>query len=270
MIYTLIMEPNKKVLEQFGLNEKATFLPGGERRTYRVGDVVLKHINNDNSEHTKWIAETYSQIKEDGFRIPRPLKSVAGEWITDEGWSAWTFLDGNHDYRDNVPESIQAIIKFHDALKGVARPSFLSEIDSAYKRADQMTWGDKPEQIHPELKEMVQELYNKKVEMDGLGNQLIHGDLNPNNILFQDSLSPAIIDIAPYWRPVEFSLGVYAYWIGPWRDDEVILEHFKNIKHFDQMLVRAGIRMLLIMSEFNKINDFEKYKTATEIVLKRF
>jgi hypothetical protein len=36
------------------------------------------------------------------------------------------------------------------------------------------------------------------------------------------------------------------------------------------MLVRAGIRMLLIMSEFNKINDLEKYRRATEIILKRF
>ncbi len=82
-------------------------------------------------------------------------------------------------------------------------------------------------------------------------------------------MPPGIIDIAPYWRPPEFALAVYAYWIAAWRDEEELLEHFQDIKEFDQMLVRAGIRMLLIMSEFNKIHELEKYKKATEIILKR-
>ena len=35
------------------------------------------------------------------------------------------------------------------------------------------------------------------------------------------------------------------------------------------MLVRAGIRMLLIMSEFDKVHELDKYKKATRIILKR-
>ncbi len=264
------MNPNEEVLRQFNIQGKVEFLPGGEKRTFRVGNVVLKYINNDNEDYLNCIADLYSQIKEDGFRVPRPLKTQDRKWLTSDGWSAWTFLDGNHDYIKSIPESIKAITKFHEAIKDVPKPQFLSVIDSPYKKSDAMAWGNKPENIHIEVKEMVDKLYEVRNHIEVLDEQLIHGDLNPDNILFHDSLPPAIIDIAPYYRPVEFALGIYAYWIGPWRDDENALNYFSEVREFDQMLVRAGIRMLLTMSEFNKINDLEKYKRATEIVLNRF
>jgi len=264
------MKPDESVLNQFGLKGKAVFLPGGEERTFRVGDVILKHLYNDTLEYALLIADYYSQIKEDGFRIPRLIKTLDGKWVTEDRWSAWTFLEGNHDYKPHIKETIIAIGKFHEAIKDMPKPLFLETVNSPYLRADKMAWGDKPNSIHPDVRKMVEDLYAIRTPVIGLDDQLIHGDLNPSNILVHKTLPPAIIDIAPYWRPAEFALAIYAYWIGPWRDDEELLQHFTNIKEFDQMLVRAGIRMLLIMSEFNKINDLGKYKRATEIILKRF
>jgi hypothetical protein len=69
------MKPDVKVLGQFTLSGEIVFLPGGEGRTYRVGNVVLKHINKDSEEYTNWIAFLFANIQEDGFRVVMRPKS---------------------------------------------------------------------------------------------------------------------------------------------------------------------------------------------------
>lgn len=239
------MKPDENVLRQFNLEGEIEFLPGGEGRTYRVGNIVLKHINNDSEEYINWIADSFSKIEENGFRVAKSIKNIEGTWITKDGWSAWEFLEGNHNYKDYIEISIQAIVAFHRAIKDFSKPESLGREDSPYIKADKYAWGDKPESIHEDVKDLVEALYAIRKPVEGLKDQIIHGDLNPDNILVSESLPPGIIDIAPYWRPPEFALAVYAYWIAAWRDEEELLEHFQDIKEFDQMLVRAGIRMLL-------------------------
>jgi len=263
------MKPNESVLKEFNLQGDIEFLPGGEGKSYKVGAIVLKHVDISSEEYTNWVADLFSKIEENGFRVAKPVKNVNGNWVTPDGWSAWEFLEGNHDYKDQVKQSIDAIITFHNAIKSFPKPVFLGEDDTPYIRADKYTWGARPKNIHPDLKDLVESLYSLRKPVNGLENQIIHGDLNPDNILVSDSLPPAIIDMTPYWRPAEFALAIYAYWIACYRDEQDVLNFFKDIKKFDQMLVRAGIRMLLIMSEFNKIHELDKYKRATEIVLQR-
>jgi hypothetical protein len=80
---------------------------------------------------------------------------------------------------------------------------------------------------------------------------------------------PAIIDIPPYWRPPEFALAVYAYWVGPWLGNSQILENFREVKNFDQMLIRAAIRMLLIQSELGRVKNLEAHQIAYNIIRER-
>lgn len=263
------MKPDQLVLKQFNLQGKAELLTGGEDRTYKVEDVILKHINKDSKEGTNWVADLFFNMEEDGFRVAKPIKNIEGTWITRDGWTAWEFLEGNHEYKEHIKQSIEAITLFHKAMENTAKPDFLGEEDSPYIRADKYTWGQKPENIHSDLKGLVESLYEVRKPVEGLENQIIHGDLNPKNILVSETLPPAIIDIAAYFRPPEFALSIYAYWIACYSGEESLLKYFEGIKEFDQMLVRAGIRMLLIMSEFNQIHEIEKYKRATEIILER-
>jgi len=53
------------------------------------------------------------------------------------------------------------------------------------------------------------------------------------------------IDFTPYWAPVDFALAMFANW--------VVLKHLQSIKHFDQLIIRAAIRMLLIVSHLKGI-----------------
>jgi uncharacterized protein (TIGR02569 family) len=258
-------EPPPEVLRAFGAAGVPALLAGGEDRTYRVGDTVLKHIDRNRENETVWLSDLFSGIIADGFRIAQPLLSADGTWLVGN-WCASHFIEGHHDGAGRIPEAIEAIVRFHGALSNVVRPSFIDRDDDAFARADRFAWGSPPDHLHPQLRDLIATLYEQRSPVDELHDQLIHGDLNPENILFGEGELPAIIDIAPYWRPPEFALAVYAYWIGPWRDDISALANFESVARFDQMLVRAALRMLLIMSEFGVVRDYERYVRATQIV----
>lgn len=47
------------------------------------------------------------------------------------------------------------------------------------------------------------------------------------------------------------------------------LAHFARVEQFDQLLIRAGIRMLLIMSESGRLTDLERSTRATTMIVER-
>ncbi|MCL5091943.1 MAG: hypothetical protein M1342_03895 [Patescibacteria group bacterium] len=66
---------------------------------------------------------------------------------------------------------------------------------------------------------------------------------------------------------MEFALAVFAYWIGPWKNDLKVLKCFSSINHFKQMLIRAAIRMPLISYELKRAEDNERYRQATKLII---
>jgi hypothetical protein len=54
---------------------------------------------------------------------------------------------------------------------------------------------------------------------------------------------------------------MYANWVGPRQGNIAVLKAFEQIKDFDQMLLRASIRMLLVM---HVIGDLEDWETCSE------
>ena len=60
---------------------------------------------------------------------------------------------------------------------------------------------------------------------------------------------------------MEFALGMYANWVGPRQGDLLVLHYFQHIRAFDQMLLRASLRMLLVM---HVGGDFEGWETCSE------
>jgi hypothetical protein len=235
--------PDARVLAAFGLSGEVPIpLPYGEGRSCRVGSAILKHLHGDSAEVVTWDANVRAGILEDGFRIDRPLPTQTGDWLTDDGWSASTVLTGHHVYRAHVPACIAAIERYHTALRAYPRPALFDTLDGPYRRADRHA---------------------------GLGDRLIHGDLNPGNLLIADGLPPGIIDMAPYWRPAEFALAVFAYWIGPWRNRPDLLAYFSHVEQLGQLLIRAGLRMLLFMSESGRLMDMDRYTRATQLILER-
>ena len=257
----------QEIADAFNIQASPERLSGGSQPTFKVGNIVLKRVketsleNNHSPELIEWIAEFSQALKQDGFRFPKALPTKEGRWITPDGWTAWSFVEGRHSTEEDVGGVIEGIVALHQALAGVQKNPLMEENQTTWGKADRWCWGDKPAHIHPRLEPLIETLYELRRPVEGLKDQLIHGDLNPANILIAPHLSPAFLDLSPFWRPVEFALGMYANWVGPRQGDLWVLKYFQHIQAFDQMLLRASLRMLLVM---HVGGDFEEWETCSE------
>jgi uncharacterized protein (TIGR02569 family) len=270
---TINHEPGETIrsilARQFGIDHPVRLLPGGEGRTYRAGDYIFRRETN--RAEAAFIAELYCSLPEQRFRLPRPIRALDGAWVTAAGWSAWTFVEGRPATTTDLGQVIPALQSFHQALASVPYPSYLAQRDSPYDRANKQTWEDDPITLDPRFAPLIAPLLQRLRPVPELRPQLIHADLNEQNILVAPGVDPAIIDMTPYWRPPEFALAVPAYWLGPYRGDATVLSAFAHIRAFDQMLVRAGLRTMLISQEFDRLGVTvgeveQEYRASVEII----
>ncbi len=267
--------PAADALRAFGLIGEVETLPGGTRHVYRVGEVVLKPIrdtsleNNGSRDLVQWIADLFVTLPQIGFRVPQPRRTAMGGWLTADGWTAWSFLEGRHAVAGDIPPCVEAISAFHRALVGVPTHPLLDASRTPWAVAHRACLGEPPAQIHPAVRGLVEQLYALRRPVDGLSEQVIHGDLNPENLLVAPGQPIGLLDMSPFWGPPELALAIFANWIGPRQGDAGVLSQFAGVRHFDQVLIRAGIRMLLVMSESGDLSDWEtcSERRAAEIII---
>ncbi|MCC6179646.1 MAG: phosphotransferase [Chloroflexi bacterium] len=258
-------EPGPRILDAFGRSGQPLLLPGGSRPVYRVGDLVLKRLSRGALEHNRswelfpWLAGVLDTLPHAGFRVARPVRTRDGAWMTDDGWTASAYLVGRHATADDVPACIVAIQALHAALAEAPKHPLLDRNESIFGRADRACWGARPAGVPTQVAPLVDALYAIRQPIDALDEQVIHGDLNPENVLVAPGLPPAFLDVAPFWRPPGFALAMFANWIGPRRGDVSVLRYFAGQPHFDQLLIRAAIRMLLVMTD-----DLENFEGSWE------
>jgi uncharacterized protein (TIGR02569 family) len=253
-----------QIAQAFNLQDNAVLIADDEHPVYRAGDVIVRQ-ELDPTE-ANFFARLFNSLPAQGFRVPRPIKSTSGDYVVEGGWTAWTFLKGRSAMVDDAPQLVAAIAAYHAALARVPRSSIVLHEDSPFGRADRAAWDELAIPVHRRIAPLVAPLYMRLQPIEGLRSQLIHGDLNPDNMLVEPGLPPGIIDIAPYWRPAEFAQAVAAYWLGPYRGNSAVLDAFSGVRGFDQMLLRAGLRMLLISNEFGQTDDLSAFAMASEII----
>jgi len=189
----------RTIRRSFPLQGSLQLIAGGEGRTYRAGDVVYR-LEAHPAEAT-YAADVYAALPASGFRIPRPIPSFQSTWISPEGWSAWSFVPGQPAMLPDVPAVLDAIAAFHQALAPAPFPSFLATKDTPYTRADSAAWGSVPDDLDADLTALLAPLLVLRQPLPSLGVQVIHVDLNDQNVLIAPSVPPAIIDFTPSWRP---------------------------------------------------------------------
>ncbi len=265
-----------QAMREYNLAGDARILPGGSTANYRVGNVVLKQIketsleNNHSPELAAWIAEFSSHIPQGGFRLALPRPTIANTWITGTGWVASSFLAGHHATADDVPACIAAIAALHRAVAHIPAHPRMAENLTAWGLAHRWCWGVKPEQVQIELQPLIDRLYALRQPIYTAPWQLIHADLNPENILVEPGLPPAFLDFSPFWGPPEFATAIFANFSGPRRRNMAVLRHFTPIPNFKQLLIRAAIRMLLVVSVLNGLDGWEtsEEKWAAEHIIR--
>lgn len=264
-----------QVLAEFGLAGKAYPMEGGTARVFRCGDLVFKRIHNTSLENQRslelidWIAGFSSALPQAGFRIPLAHPTRQGTWRTTDNWTAWSYLEGRHAVPADIPQIIPAAQAYHRALASLPAHPAMQENPTPWGLADRGCWGEKPSFIQPRLRPLVDALYALRIPLPPFQSQLIHADLNPENILLAPGQPPAFLDLSPFWGSPNFALAIFANFIGPRQGDAGCLSYFKAIPHFTQLLVRAGIRMLLVMVAIDSLGDWEtcSEKRAAELIV---
>lgn len=248
--------PNKDRLEAFNLTGSPILLPGGGGQTYRVNQAVLKPAGN--IQLMSWLANITENLRDENFRIPKPLKTASGSW-THEGWIAHEYIEGFHK-NDNFTESISVCRDFHQAISQIPKPAFYDQLDDPFHLPDKMVWGELPLPDYDLTNAALKKLFRHFQPIQA-PNQLIHGDWGFGNILFHQSQKPAIIDLTPYFRPADLPIaGMLVHAILEGENPQEIFSFAKDIKEFDQLLLRAIAKEILqwVNFQLHPENDHDR------------
>lgn len=253
--------PPARVLRAFGASGTPVLLDGGQGETWRCGDVVLKPA----PEEAGVIADVMAGVVEDGFRVARPLASSEGGWVFD-GWTAWTYVAGEACDTGRWDEEVAASDAFHRAVAHVPRPVFTGT--SMYRRADRIAWGEEAYEPHPSFAAALRRA-EALVRPVPEPCQLVHGDVG-GNVLFADGLPPAVIDLAPHWRPVPYAAGVVVagalVWYGA---DESVLDLAPWQYVVRGVLFRLAVRDAMAWKGDDRSDGLGPYVRAVELLERR-
>lgn len=197
------MHPPSHVLEAFGAVGRATRLDGGRGRAWRVGDTVLKPLDVLPAE-LDWLRD-HAPSGGGDVRLGLPLASRSGDLVVD-GWTAFPALPGEH-VAGRWAQIAGVAHRFAAVFDGAARPGFLDERTHAWARADRLAWGEDAAEVPDDVPHLPALLAARRVVAEP--STIVHGDLT-GNVLFDDDLPPAVIDLTLYWRPVRYSVAIVA------------------------------------------------------------
>ena len=218
-------------------------LTGGRGRTWRCGDVVLKPV--EDAAEASWLAGTMEQVRVDGIRVARPVRSSDGRWVV-AGWTAQRFVSGRPASR--YDDIVRAGNGLHRALADVPRPRLLDRRVDLYSWSDRLAWAEDSDD------EPLGDGHGARLYADfaagrrpvAAPSQLVHGDLF-GNVLFAGSAPPAVIDITPYWRPVSWATAVVVVDAVTWGGaDTALLTQYTELPDWWQVLRRAVMFRLAV------------------------
>jgi uncharacterized protein (TIGR02569 family) len=225
-------------------------LPGGQETAWRVERVVLKPA--DSVREGRWFAEVYDALTGPGFRVPRPVRALTGDWVA-LGWTAYRWVPGAaadwSDVSPRWPDMVAVSHALHAALTGVPVPPWRATVENPWTIGDEVAWGERDPDplLGPDagpLAGQVRRLLAALRPID-LPSQLIHADL-AGNVLFAHGLPPAVIDFSPLERPAGLPLAVVAVDTLMWqRASREVLGYLSGEPELDQLLARALVYRLV-------------------------
>jgi uncharacterized protein (TIGR02569 family) len=256
------VRPPRAVLRAFGLEGEPEPLVGGRGTAWRCGELVLKPLDMS-IEELEWQVAVLRSLGDDGFRVSRPRG-------VHRGWSARDFVAGEHHERAWA-DVIAVGERFHAALAGIPRPSFIDRRTHHWALGDRVAWGGLPAREFEHVKHLPR-LAAALEPVDESASQVVHGDLT-GNVLFADGLPPAVIDFSPFWRPPGYGsaivVGDALLWEGA---DETLLATVAHVADFPQLLLRALIFRAVVDALFRAgeprpLDDEDCFARPAELAL---
>jgi uncharacterized protein (TIGR02569 family) len=249
-----VAPPALPVLDAFGIPDAyAIRLPGPGGRAFRFGQVVAKFVGGDADEATiAWLAALFDRLPRTDFRVPRLIPSRCGTFVC-HGWIAMEWLAGV-SRQGGWAAKVAASRAFHAALRDIAPPAFFRPDNGVWATADRVAWNEEVLAVNPYLRPLVEPLLERRIPIS-CDAQFVHGDLSRANLFLEAGQPPAILDFAPYWRPLGLALAVMAVDEIAWHGESVeVLDEFPEVEQWDQMLLRAALIRLIGLQELARLH----------------
>lgn len=227
-------------------------LAGGEDKSYRVGDLSIKPVIEN--EKYEWVAKSFEDLSSSEILISKPVKSLNGNYI-ENGYCATNFIPGSF-YENRMIQKLEAADKFHKLTKNIVKPGDFSKWSSPWSFSTQVAWQEieLPGNFNKKAKDILYKLINHLEDL-ALDFQFIHTD-PAGNILFNNNGIPIIIDITPDFRPVEYANALLVVDSIAWHNEPIIsldlLKYDSKVKK--QLILRAVIFRLCVPLFFYEEN----------------
>jgi uncharacterized protein (TIGR02569 family) len=261
------IELPRHVRNAFGVrDEPAQPIMFGGLRCWRCGDVVIRPVANN--ALAAWSARVLDTLRADGLRIARPVRSSDGRWVV-AGWSACHHLSGAPEPR--YDDLVAASMRLHAATASVRRPRLLDDRDDLVARADAAAWGERAITLEPAAGGLLfNDLagYRRKVRLPA---QVVHADLF-GTVLFDGDAPPAVLDLVPFWRPVEWAAAVIVIDALAWGGaDPVLLRSWSHLEAWPQVLLRALLFRVALHAQHPtaSADSLDGLEVAAELIVPR-
>ena len=266
-------KPPPAVLAAYGVTGPPMRLTGGQGTSFRAGDLVLKP--HTDPELAQWWFNVTATIDTDDIVVPPPIPDRHGR-LAVNSWSATRWVPGDPvDPSDTTTEPWLAVLNaartLHQVLAGQLRPEFLSRRHDRWAVADRTAWGEGSQPLGPRTRELIAVATPLLID-EQLPAQLIHGDLS-GNVLLDPTGPPAVIDIAPYWRPALYADAIVVIDALLWWDTDPTLIDVAHPTGIDDeiwisLLTRAWMFRLLAYDESTRTpspvvtHELDKYRNV--------
>jgi hypothetical protein len=134
--------PPEAVLAAFGLTGIPVRLSGGQGRSWRVDDAVVKPLDMDPAM-LGWQHSLLAGLDgRNDFRVSVPLHSADGSLVVDD-WTVWRYEPGHHCERRWL-DIVTVGHELHAALETEPEPPLLQGRTDKWSIGDKVAWGDLP------------------------------------------------------------------------------------------------------------------------------
>lgn len=241
----------KEILEVFGISGKIEKLIGGQGQSVRVGDFVIKPIE----EVAKycWVGEVLESISTHDLAIARHIRSKNGNFV-ENAYGVTQYIPGNF-LSDKIEEKLKACQVLNQLTQSVKQPIQWNNWSSTWQWANQIAWEETylPKNTNIRSLQLIKAI-KTKYQPVYLSNQLIHSDL-ASNILF-NKRTPVIIDFSPEFRPSAYAeillITDSIAWYQVPKDSLWVTQYPKEL--VSQLALRAIVFRLAVVIIFNPEN----------------
>ena len=228
----------KEILDIFGISGKTEHLSGGQGQSVRVGDFVIKPI--EETEKYSWAGSVLESLSTHSLAIAKPIRSKNGNFV-ENGYGVTHYLAGEFS-RGYISEKIAACQLLNQLLENIEQPEQWNSWHSAWQWANQIAWGENhlPQNTDIRSIDLIENI-KSKYEHINLTNQLIHSDL-AGNILF-DGIKPVLIDFSPEFRPSTYSEILLITDSIAWHNEPT--ESLWLTKHRQELVIQLALRAIV-------------------------